>query len=227
MLTQRKGYKIVVAHFYDDGVAAFEAEMWLHKGFDDNGPVPPRATNGMGWVATWDRTPLPRSFYYLSVEGSGATFGLGNHEYKTFDEAANALHAFEDLARHAPQMAGVHRGEAFWFYQGRFYAADDEDLTAEDVAVLVTAAQQKRERQLARARAAVATADVPNQRQAISDDVKMFVWQRDGGRCVRCESNENLEFDHIIPISMGGANTARNLQILCEACNRSKGGNLV
>ncbi len=63
--------------------------------------------------------------------------------------------------------------------------------------------------------------------QPIPDDVKLFVWQRDGGRCVKCGSQEKLEFDHIIPISKGGGNTARNLQLLCEKCNRVKGGNLV
>jgi Holliday junction DNA helicase RuvB subunit len=64
------------------------------------------------------------------------------------------------------------------------------------------------------------------QRQAIPDDVKMFVWQRDGGHCVRCGSQENLEYDHIIPVSKGGSNTSRNIQILCQNCNRSKGANL-
>lgn len=63
-------------------------------------------------------------------------------------------------------------------------------------------------------------------RQSISDDVKMFVWQRDEGRCVKCGGQENLEYDHIIPISKGGSNTARNIQILCEKCNRSKGANI-
>jgi len=65
------------------------------------------------------------------------------------------------------------------------------------------------------------------ERQPIPDEVKMFVWQRDKGRCVICGSQENLEFDHIIPVSKGGSNTARNIQLLCEKHNRSKGGNLV
>lgn len=56
----------------------------------------------------------------------------------------------------------------------------------------------------------------------ISQNVKDKVWNRDGGKCVECDSNENLEFDHIIPHSKGGANTYRNIQLLCEPCNRSK-----
>jgi hypothetical protein len=56
----------------------------------------------------------------------------------------------------------------------------------------------------------------------ISQEVKDSVWNRDGGKCVECGSNENLEFDHIIPFSKGGANTYRNIQLLCESCNRSK-----
>jgi 5-methylcytosine-specific restriction endonuclease McrA len=60
-------------------------------------------------------------------------------------------------------------------------------------------------------------------RAPIPDEVKVFVWNRDGGRCVKCGSNQRLEFDHVIPVALGGANTARNLQLLCETCNRTKG----
>jgi 5-methylcytosine-specific restriction endonuclease McrA len=63
-------------------------------------------------------------------------------------------------------------------------------------------------------------------REPIPDKVRMFVWQRDKGCCIKCGSQEKLEFDHIIPISQGGSNTARNIQILCEKCNRSKGANI-
>ena len=61
-----------------------------------------------------------------------------------------------------------------------------------------------------------------SKRNTISQDVKDKVWNRDGGKCVQCGSNEKLEFDHIIPVSKGGANTYRNIQLLCEPCNRSK-----
>lgn len=59
-------------------------------------------------------------------------------------------------------------------------------------------------------------------REPIPQDVQDAVWRRDEGRCVKCGSQENLEFDHIIPFSKGGSNTVRNLQLLCEKCNRSK-----
>ena len=60
----------------------------------------------------------------------------------------------------------------------------------------------------------------------ISEEVRDSVWNRDGGKCVQCGSNENLEFDHIIPFSKGGANTKRNIQLLCESCNRAKSDNI-
>ena len=59
-------------------------------------------------------------------------------------------------------------------------------------------------------------------RVPIPEEVKFEVWRRDEGKCVICNSNQNLEFDHIIPFSKGGSNTARNLQLLCETCNRKK-----
>lgn len=60
-------------------------------------------------------------------------------------------------------------------------------------------------------------------RERIPESVRLFVWQRDSGHCVRCESSERLEFDHIIPIVEGGSSTERNVQLLCEKCNRTKG----
>jgi len=59
-------------------------------------------------------------------------------------------------------------------------------------------------------------------REPIPKEVMNQVWNRDGGKCVLCGSQENLEFDHIIPVSKGGATTYRNLQLLCQKCNRTK-----
>ena len=59
-------------------------------------------------------------------------------------------------------------------------------------------------------------------REPIPQDIQNRVWNRDGGKCVKCGCREKLEFDHIIPFSRGGSNTYRNLQLLCEKCNRQK-----
>lgn len=63
-------------------------------------------------------------------------------------------------------------------------------------------------------------------KRAIPQDVKIAVSARDGGRCRQCESTQQLHFDHVIPISRGGANTVANIQLLCGACNRAKGAKL-
>lgn len=63
-------------------------------------------------------------------------------------------------------------------------------------------------------------------RETIPQSVKNQVWKRDNGICVKCGTNEKLEFDHIIPVVMGGSSTYRNLQLLCESCNRKKYKNL-
>lgn len=60
------------------------------------------------------------------------------------------------------------------------------------------------------------------QRRPIPEEVRHEVWRRDQGKCVICGSNRDLEFDHIIPVVRGGSSTARNIQLLCETCNRRK-----
>ncbi|MFD1555227.1 HNH endonuclease [Paraburkholderia silviterrae] len=63
-------------------------------------------------------------------------------------------------------------------------------------------------------------------REAIPRVVQREVWQRDAGRCVECGTREKLCFDHIVPFSRGGSNTVRNIQLLCEGCNLTKGNRI-
>jgi hypothetical protein len=59
-------------------------------------------------------------------------------------------------------------------------------------------------------------------RAPIPREIVDAVYTRDGGRCVYCGSTDNLQVDHIIPHSKGGADTIENLQILCQKCNIAK-----
>lgn len=63
-------------------------------------------------------------------------------------------------------------------------------------------------------------------REPVPQQVRREVWRRDQGRCVVCGSQERLEFDHIIPVSRGGSNTVRNIELRCEYHNRSKGAEI-
>jgi len=57
----------------------------------------------------------------------------------------------------------------------------------------------------------------------IPTSVKLEVWKRDKGKCVRCGRTDNLHFDHVIPYSRGGSSlVAENIQILCARHNLLK-----
>ena len=53
-------------------------------------------------------------------------------------------------------------------------------------------------------------------------NLRGFVLTRDGGRCVYCESSQNLTLDHVVPKSMSGADRHWNVVAACKTCNDSK-----
>lgn len=56
----------------------------------------------------------------------------------------------------------------------------------------------------------------------ISKEVKDIVLERDNESCAVCHSKVDLDYDHIVPILKGGANTSRNIQLLCRKCRIEK-----
>ncbi len=57
----------------------------------------------------------------------------------------------------------------------------------------------------------------------------MKVVRRDGQICQICHKNvpdNEIEFDHIIPVSKGGPVSVENLRVLCSVCNAKKSDSL-
>ena len=64
--------------------------------------------------------------------------------------------------------------------------------------------------------------DLPHTRM-IPTAVKLEVWKRDHGKCVKCGSSDNLHFDHLLPFSKGGTSLKpENIQLLCARHNLQK-----
>jgi hypothetical protein len=62
----------------------------------------------------------------------------------------------------------------------------------------------------------------------IPTEVKVEVWARDKGQCVKCGSKENLHYDHDLPFSKGGTSLiAKNVRILCMKCNLKKSNKIL
>jgi hypothetical protein len=51
--------------------------------------------------------------------------------------------------------------------------------------------------------------------------VKMQVWRRDDGKCVRCGGQEGVWFDYVVPVWEGGRATEQNIRLMCWHCRRA------
>jgi hypothetical protein len=171
------------------------------------------------FIAAAQARGLPESVYMDAF--AGFIWGIGGRGVSVKVRQAIA-------ARETPYAARTQFGTTDWLFRDEVYTTKHQ-LQPDEVRALALEAENKVKARISRAKALMEQVEAIEgpPRELIPDDVKIFVWQRDKGQCVRCGSNRNLEFDHIIPVAMGGANTARNLQLLCEPCNRAKGKSLV
>ena len=141
-----------------------------------------------------------------------------------------AWRAHAALQREHPVLVTAAGARRYWWFQDRVYWEDD-GLEPEDVRALALDRERRRRRTLERAHALMhARAAEPltpaGRRTGITRAAKQAVWERCGGRCADCGGTQLLEFDHVIPLALGGSSSERNLQLLCADCNRAKGASL-
>ncbi|HFK4243378.1 TPA: HNH endonuclease, partial [Escherichia coli] len=61
----------------------------------------------------------------------------------------------------------------------------------------------------------------------LNNSTREMIKKRDGEKCNYCGSTNELEIDHIIPVSKGGNSNPENLQVLCKQCNILKFNHIV
>lgn len=136
---------------------------------------------------------------------------------------------FDPDANEPVVVGGMLESKSVWVFRRKCFLVEGANFVPPDeIASRIKHAAYREEKALEKIQKEVAAFEnferLPSaRRERIPESVRLFVWQRDCGRCVKCESSERLEFDHIIPVAEGGSSTERNVQLLCERCNRTKG----
>jgi 5-methylcytosine-specific restriction endonuclease McrA len=124
-----------------------------------------------------------------------------------------------------PVALGSDGRRKYWLFEDRVWW-EDEGCDARDVLALVRERDRRARRRLERAHASLAAETVAGRRSPIPREVRLAVFERDGGACVDCRARFDLQYDHVIPVALGGATTVENLQVLCAECNQRKGAAL-
>ena len=142
---------------------------------------------------------------------------------KSVEDIALLMQKYIDMSEDGP----IHLSYGTWIFKGFYYSVDGP-YSDEQFRLLIIEEFDKERRLFERLKQKHDSSrqESTQSRIRISEHVRIEVWRRDGGKCTRCDSRENLEYDHIIPLSRGGSNTTRNIELLCEKCNRSKGANI-
>ena len=61
----------------------------------------------------------------------------------------------------------------------------------------------------------------------LTPGVRSRVYHRDGHRCLKCGTDQELTLDEVVPRSKGGKRSYENCQTLCRTCNGEKGNKTI
>ena len=220
----------------DVKAALGEENLLILESLDDMPPPGTRSTSEQD--ADAGETPSGPFVWLAEVEWSVDMDGVGVHWSCTGKRGgrrrcgapdatvkATVYGELERLRSTAPVLLArdEHGGRTLWWYRDGYWW-DDEGLSAEEVELLLWDRERKRDARFDRLRKISAREEdlAGARRERIPDEVRAFVWERDEGRCVRCGAEDDLQFDHVIPVAKGGGVAVDNIQILCGDCNRAK-----
>jgi len=154
-------------------------------------------------------------------------YRMEKHGVDTWDsQKSEPVYISDELGDSKPDVWAF-KGYAIQVEDIEPYKGSGHMMTDDDIKIHIKHFIYKKEANFAKLRKEVERFEQfdklkPIYREQIPEEVRMFVWRRDEGKCVKCGSQNSLEFDHVIPISKSGSNTERNIQLLCEKCNREK-----
>jgi len=174
--------------------------------------------------------PPPRSFFRILFGSPDYKAKLKDYEAKCeAKRQAKRIEVFSRQISNKPIRIYSYKFKDYFIYKDNIYKFDRADYSDEQRLLQIMELEDKERRKFEHLKQRFIEAEKIEQerdRPSIPEEVRVAVWRRDGGKCVKCGSRENLEYDHIIPVSKGGSNTVRNIELLCEKCNREKHDNI-
>jgi hypothetical protein len=173
---------------------------------------------------------LERDAQESSGRGHGATvYRLHSADHHLSCSSGQYEH-LSGVQRANPVWLTANNGLRWWWYRDRFWWVDSRLSAPEIESMILTrdlASEGQREA-FERAQAGLVGDDDAAWAQVdLPDHVRREVWFRDRGRCVDCGVATSLAFDHVLPLAVGGSNTAPNLELRCRPCQLRRRANEV
>jgi hypothetical protein len=103
--------------------------------------------------------------------------------------------------------ASYYCDKRFYVYQDVVYKITEEFSDEENKLLILEFVDKERRKfeQLKNKFSGTEPEELKYLRTRIPETVRIAVWRRDQGKCAKCGGRENLEYDHIVPVSRGEA----------------------